>query len=137
MSILNMQTMRYINLLDKESRVKTTKCFSYNNMIIFAVPKAMVSKAIGPGASNVMRLQDKLGKRIRIIEEPTGIDSAQKFVESIVAPLQFNSLEFKEGVFILSAGSQSKAALIGRNKRRLDELNLILMDSFGHGLRIV
>ena len=35
MAIINMQTMRYINLLDKASNVKTRKCFVYNNTIYF------------------------------------------------------------------------------------------------------
>ncbi len=132
-----MQTIRYINLLDRASRVKTTKCFVYNNIIIFAVPRIMVSKAIGPDAQNVRRIQQQLGKRVKIIEEPQGINDAMQFVKDIVAPLSFKSLEVKEGTFVLTAGSQSKAALIGRNKRRFDELDKILSDNFGMNLRIV
>jgi transcription antitermination factor NusA-like protein len=137
MSTLNMQTMRYINLLDRASHVKTTKCFSYNNMIVFAVPKAMISRAIGPNASNIRIIQESLGKRVRIVAEPNGISDAEKFVSDIVSPIQFKSLEIKDGVFVLNAGSQSKASLIGRNRRREEELNLILMDSFGISLKIV
>ena len=62
MAIINMQTMRYINLLDRASHVKTSKCFVYNNTIMFAVPKEMVSKAIGPDAINVRRIQEVLLK---------------------------------------------------------------------------
>lgn len=69
MATIDMQTMRYINLLDKTSRVKTTKCYLYNNAVIFAVPKQTLGKAIGNNAENVKRIQDNLGKKIRIIEE--------------------------------------------------------------------
>lgn len=137
MASIDMQTMRYINLLDRASRVKTTKCFVYNNVIIFAVPKAMMSRAIGPDASNVRMIQDQLGKRVRVISEPNGMGDAERFVSDVVSPVKFKSLEVKEGIFILNAGSQSKAALIGRNRRRLDELNQIVKDSFGMELRIV
>ena len=65
MSIINMQTMRYLNLLDITSRVKTNKCFSYNNIIIFAVPGFMISKAIGPNAINIRKLQEKIGSHVR------------------------------------------------------------------------
>ena len=78
MSIINMQTIRYINLLDRASNVKTSKCYTYNNAIIFAVPKNLVSKAIGPDASNVRLIQEKLGKRVRIIE-PTKATKAHFF----------------------------------------------------------
>ncbi len=137
MAIINMQLMRYINLLDRASRVKTRKCFVYNNMVIFAVPKPLISQAIGPGASNIHRIQEQLGKKVKIVAEPNGIEDAPEFVREVVSPVKFKSLELKEGSFILNAGSTSKAALIGRNKRRFDELRQILMDSFGIELKIV
>lgn len=137
MSVINIQTMHYINLLDTASRVKTRKCFSYNGMIVFAVPKNQLAQAIGPGASNVKFLHEKLGKRIRIIEEATGLTDAQRFVSDIVAPVGFKSLEVQDGTLVLNAGMQSKAALLGRNKRRYEELRQILKDTFGLELKIV
>lgn len=137
MTSIDMQTMRYINLLDRASRVKTTKCFVYNNIIIFAVPRALISRAIGPNASNVKDIQDQLGKRVKIISEPTGIGDAENFVRDIVSPVSFKSLEVKDGMFVLTAGSQSKASLIGRNKRRLEELEKVVKDIFAMSLKIV
>ena len=132
-----MQTMRYINLLDRTTRVKTRKCFLYNNTIIFAVPKLFMSQAIGPDAAHIHAIQEQIGKKIRVIEEARGLEDAPRFVESIVAPLAFKSLELKEGLFVLTAGSQSKAALIGRNRRREDELRQIVRDTFGYDLKII
>ena len=137
MSIIDMKLMRYINLLERVSRVKTRRCFVYNNVIIFAVPKVMMSQAIGPGAANVRRIQEQLGKRVKIVVEPGGVENAQEFVEAVVSPLRFKSLELREGFLVLTAGSTSKAALIGRNKRRFDELRRIIMDNFGVELKIV
>ncbi len=132
-----MQTMRYINLLDKASRVKTRKCFLYNNTIIFAVHRAFISQAIGPDAAHIRFIQDQIGKRIRIIEEARGIEDAERFISAIVAPVTFKSLEVKDELFLLTAGSQSKAALIGRNRRREDELRQIVKDTFGIDLKIL
>lgn len=137
MTTIDMQTMRYINLLDKASRVKTRKCFLYNNMIVFAVPRAFMSQAIGPDAAHIRFIQNQIGKRIRVIEEARGFEDAERFVEAIVAPVTFKSLEMKDDMFVLSAGSQSKAALIGRNRRREDELRQIMKDTFGLDLKII
>jgi transcription antitermination factor NusA-like protein len=137
MAVINMQTMRYINLLDKAASVRTTRCFVYNNTVYFAVPKNMVSRAIGPAASNVRKLQERLGKRVRIIREPEGLADAERFVKEIVEPVKFKSLEIKDGEFVLTAGGGSKASLIGRGRRRLEELKIVCEDSFGMGLRIV
>ncbi len=137
MTVINMQTMRYINLLDKTSRVKTRKCFVYNNAIIFAVSRDLVSRAIGPNAENIKFIQQQIGKKIRIIAEARDISEANRFISDVVYPIKFNSVELKEGIFVLNAGNQSKAALIGRNKRRLDELSGITKDTFGFGLKII
>ncbi len=137
MATIDMQTMRYINLLDKASHVKTRKCFLYNNTIIFAVPRVFMSQAIGPDAAHIRFIQEQIGKRIRIIEEARGIEDSEKFIAAVVAPVTFKSLEIKDNMFILTAGSQSKAALIGRNRRREDELRQISKDTFALDLRIV
>lgn len=138
MTTINMQTMRYINLLDRISRVKTRKCFVYNNAIIFAVPKQMVSQAIGSNANNVKELQEKLGKRVRIIEEENSIDKAGKFIEDIVTPVRFKSIESTvEGLIITSGSQQTKATLLGRNKKRFEELKQIVEDNFGVELKIL
>jgi NusA-like KH domain protein len=138
MAIINMQTMRYINILDKVTNVKTSKCFIYNDTIFFAVPKQMVSKAIGPSALNVKKIQNGLGKKIRIIGEAEGVNEAERFISNIVAPVSFKNIEVKDGFLIINAGNvHNKASLMGRNKIRLDELGQIVKDTFGFELRIV
>ena len=137
MTVIDLQTIRYINLLDSISRVKTRKCFNYNNAIFFAVPRNQISRAIGPNAENIRRMSDQLGKRIKIIEEANGIADAERFFSDIVAPVRFNSLEVKDNSILIDAGSQSKAALIGRNRRREVELKQIAQDTFNMELKIV
>lgn len=130
--------MRYINLLDRASRVKTKQCFIYNNTIFFSVPRELVSKAIGPAALNVKKIQENLGKKVRIVSEPRGVFDAPRFVQDLVSPTKFKSLEIKGNSFILTAGSnQNKAILIGRNRKRFEELHRILQDLFGVDLEII
>jgi len=138
MTTINMQTMRYINLLDKASNVKTRKCFVYNNTIFFAVPKFQISKAIGPDAINVRRINEQIGKKVRVIGEADGIEDAKHFVEQVVAPTKFKALEIKDNMIVLTAGgTQNKASLLGRNKKRFEELKLIIGDIFGLDLRVI
>ena len=133
-----MQIMRYINLLDKVSSVRTRKCFVYNNIIFFAVPQKFVSKAIGPDALNVKKIQSHLGKKVKIISEPEGLRDIKKFIDSIIAPNKFKSLEVKDGIVIITGGSnQNKASLIGRNRRRFDDLEKIVYGMFEMGLKVI
>lgn len=138
MAIINMQTMRYINLLDRASKVKTSKCFVYNNAIVFAVPREKISKAIGPNANNIKYLQEQLGKRVKIIRQAEGISEAERFIQDLVSPVKFKSIEIGSGNIVITSGNnQNKASLIGRNKRRLEELQKIVKDSFGIDVRII
>jgi len=137
MAVIDMQLMRYINLLDNVAHVKTMKCFLYNNQVIFAVPKAFISKAIGPDARNVRFISQQIGKRVKIIQEAEGIHDAEKFIADIVSPISFNGINVENGIVTLDAGSQSKAALIGRQRRREEELKQIVKDRFNLELKIV
>ena len=44
---LNMQLIRYANVFNRVTRIRSNHCFVYNNMIVFAVPRGLVVKAIG------------------------------------------------------------------------------------------
>lgn len=130
--VIDMQFMRYINLFEKTSKVSTTKVFMYNNHIVFAVPKSKVSFAIGKNAVNVKKLSDILRRKIKIVAMPT-IDDKEgiaKFIAEVVAPVEFNKVEVNNGSVVITAGRQSKAALIGRNRIREKELSEVLKNFF-------
>lgn len=135
--MIDMQMMRYLNLLNKVSHVRTNKCFIYNNTIIFAVSEEMMSRAIGIGGKNVRILENTFERKVKIIRENEGMYDAERFVRDIVEPIPFKSAEIKDNFFILNAGSKSKAVLIGRNKKRFLELEQIIKDVFGKELRII
>ena len=131
-NVIDMQLMRYINLFARTTKVATTKVFYYNNQIIFAVPKVKVSLAIGKGACNIKRMSETLRKKIRVVSMPAvdDVEGIKKFVEDVVAPIEFNGVEIKGGSLVVNAGRQSKAALIGRNRMREKELADVLKSFF-------
>lgn len=135
---ISMQDMRYINLFGKISKIRTRFCFQYNNMIFFCVPQMLVSKAVGPDGKNVKELYNILGRRIKIIAQPESLKELRRFVEDIVEPVGFKEIGFNENEIIITAGNmQSKAALMGRNKKRLLEMKKIIDGFFGKDFRII
>jgi len=134
---INMQDMRYLNLFGKITRVSTRFCFKYNEAIVFCVPMRFVAQAVGEGGKNIKQMSEIIRKRIKVIPAPRGIQDAKKFIEAIVSPVKFNDLEVTGDEIILNAGSHSKAALIGRNKRRMIEMQGIVKDFFGKEFRII
>jgi len=134
---INMQDIRYLNLFSRVSRVNTKFCFMYNNTLIFCVPKKLIYRAIGRDGKNVKRLSEILKKRIKILSTPQGIADAEEFIKNIVDPVTFREFEVNENEIIITAGKTNKAALIGREKRRLIEMQKIVKDFFDRDLKIV
>ena len=133
---IDMQTMRHLNLFNRITRVSTRFCFTHNNTIFFCVPRQLVSRAIGREGVNIRKINQIIGKRVKIIPQPRGVVDAKSFIESIVAPVTFKDFELKGKEIVVSGSRQSKAAMIGRNKRRLLEMQGIIKDFFGVEFRV-
>jgi len=131
MKVLDMQFIRYANLFSKVTRIRCSHCFEYNNAIVFAIPRHSIMKAIGKDSSNLEKLSRVIGKRVKIVAIPNGKEDLTSFVSMITKPVRFNGVEIKGDEAIITAGIQSKAALIGRGKVRLSEMENILGQYFG------
>jgi len=125
-----------LNLFNQITKVRTRFCFKYNEAIYFCVPKPLVSRAIGEGGKNIRRISEMIRKKVRVVAVPQGISDARNFIQAVVSPVTFKDIEIRENELIINAGTQSKAALIGRNKRRLLEMQRVVKDFFGKELRI-
>ncbi len=134
---ISMQDMRHLNLFMNITRINTTTCFEYNDTIFFGVPRNLISTAIGENGKNSKELNRIIGKKIKVIFVPNGIEDVREFIGTIIYPVEFKNIEFQGNEMILHAGSKNKAALIGREKRRLLEMKTIVRNFFGKELRIV
>lgn len=137
MNTLDMKDIMHLNLFSQITKINTRFCVKYNETIIFCVPKNLLNKALGEQGRNVRRISETIGKRVRIIPIPRGLHDARGFIQTVVKPVTFKDLQINGNEIIITAGSQSKAALIGRDKRRLIELQKIAEDFFGKELKII
>ncbi len=130
MKVINMQEMRYINLFEKITRVRASNCFNYNDSLIFVVPRKDISKSIGEDGRNMRKLNEILNKKVKVAAKVVTDRDIERFIAAVVHPTTFNNVELAGGDIIISAGHQSKSALIGRDKRRLIELQRITKEYF-------
>lgn len=128
--VLSMQFMRYANLFSKVTRIRTNHCFEYNNAIVFAVPRKLVSRALGPDNKNLKNLNQIIGRKVKIVAIPHGREDIENFVSVITYPIRFKGIEIKDDDAVINAGNQSKAILIGRGKIRLNEMRNVLGQYF-------
>ncbi|MEM3074896.1 MAG: KH domain-containing protein [Candidatus Pacearchaeota archaeon] len=134
---IDMQVMRYINLFAKISKISPKHCFLYNNVVIFVVPETKVSQAIGENGKNIRKMSEIIGKKMKVVLQPKGLEDAEKFISTIIYPIQMKNIEINDNFLIINAGTQNKALLIGRNKTRFEEMKKIVKNYFGKELKIM
>lgn len=129
--------IRYINLFEKVTNVRTSNCFVFNNIMFFAVPKNLVYKAVGENGKNVKKLSETMAKRIKIIGEPENEEDIKRFLTDLISPVEPKNIEVGEKEITITTSKINKASLIGRDKQRFKELKKIVEDYFGKDLKIV
>ena len=79
-----------------------------------------------------------LNKKVKVITLPRDSRDIKQFIQDIIKPLTFKSIEVNEKeVIIASTGIQNKAVLIGREKKRLIELQKAVEQYFNKKLKIL
>ncbi|MDA3837174.1 MAG: hypothetical protein PF542_06145 [Nanoarchaeota archaeon] len=134
---INMEDLRHLNLFSKITGIQTRYCFTYNDTLIFAVPKPKITQALGKNNENLKRISEILKKRIKVIAQPRGLEDAKSFIQTMVSPVAFKEMEINDKEIIITPGSvQVKASLLGRNKRRLLEMQMIVKTFFNLDYRV-
>ena len=67
-------------------------------MLIFCVPQNLVYRAVGENGKNVRSIGEILGRRIKIIPCPEGIDDLRDFIRNIVSHLEIGRASCRERV---------------------------------------
>jgi N utilization substance protein A len=137
-TIIDIRKIRYLNLFERITKIRGRDCFFYNNMVFFAVNSDDIFKAIGKNSENLKKLSGIIGKRIRIITYPSKIKDASKFILQIITPLELREITINDKEVVIDAGSrEAKALLIGRDKKKLEELENIIKSFFGCDIKVI
>jgi len=122
----DIKKIQYMNIFEKVVGIKAKSCFIYNSIIIFIVPKNLVTKAIGKKAANMAKLNLKLNRKVKIVASPTSQADLGNFINVIIFPHKYRKLSLTNNELIIFSASREKAAIIGRGKTRLKELADVL-----------
>lgn len=131
-----MNHIRHINLFEKICRVRPEYCFFYNSGIVFILERNKIARALGENGRNIKKLNEILGKKIKVVFKPESLSDVKEFISIIIHPAGFKDVEVGEEI-VINAGRINKAGLIGRNKARLMELQEIVKEYFNKSLRII
>ena len=121
----DMRLMKFMSLFQNITHSKIKDCIDDGEKLVFIVEQGELFRALGKNAANLKRLENKLKKKVRIIEfSPNKLS----FIKKAIAPLKVEDIEEDEetGVITLKSNdTKTKGLLIGRaakNLRNLEDL---------------
>ncbi|WP_410765807.1 NusA-like transcription termination signal-binding factor [Haloferax sp. DFSO60] len=74
---------RYIALFEEETEATARDCLVFDDRVVFLVSAGEMATAIGPGGSEVKALEERIGRRVELVEDA---DTPEAFVASALAP---------------------------------------------------
>ncbi|MBW2985519.1 NusA-like transcription termination signal-binding factor [Candidatus Woesearchaeota archaeon] len=123
--------IKFMALFEQITRTSLKDCIIDENQITFIIKGDNVGKAVGKKGSNVKLLENKLGKKIRIVKFD---DNCAQFTQNLIYPLRNVIIEKEDNEIIITGpDTKTKALLIGRNSQNLRKLEYIIKRYFDIG----
>jgi len=122
------------SLMERITRARVKDCFKDEETVYFIVSQGEMGKALGKGGSNIKRVQQELGKKIKVIEFR---DDVKDFIRNVIYPLKVEEIFEEDGVIIIRDSSKkTKSLLIGRQSRNLNMLTRAVKRFFNVNIRV-
>jgi transcription termination/antitermination protein NusA len=111
------------SLMERATGVRVKDCFRDENdeAVYFIVGVGQIGKALGKGGINIKSIQQKLGKRIKVIEYR---DNVCSFTKNVIYPAKVEEIVEENGdILIKDSNKKTKSLLIGRGGKNLKLIN--------------
>ncbi|MBW2972692.1 NusA-like transcription termination signal-binding factor [Candidatus Woesearchaeota archaeon] len=112
-------TLKKMSLFENITKAKLKDFFDdpVQARLVFIVQPGNLWRALGKGSSNVKRLEQAFGRKIKIVEFN---DDLITFIKNMAHPLKIFDVSEEDGVVtIRHEDMQTKGLLIGKNARNL------------------
>lgn len=133
---LDQDSMELSSFLERLTGARVKDCFkdAAGETLCFIVATGDLGKAIGKGGSQIKKVQQELGKRIKVIEYQENIID---FVKNIIYPLTVAEIT-EEGSFLVikDPSTRTKSLLIGRDGRNLLLINRAVKRFFNKEVKV-
>ena len=108
-------------MMERFAAVHVKDCFKEEDIVYFIVSPGELGKAIGKGGQTIKRVEQELGKKIRVFEFSENITD---FIRNIIYPLQIEEIMVESNHILLKdSHKKTKGLLIGRSGKGLVILN--------------
>jgi len=112
------EEIKYMSYFESITKTKVKDCFvDHRGQLTFVVNPGDIIKAVGKNATNAKKLDEKLKRKVRIVEYSPDI---VKFTRNLMHPNKDKSVEFSDGVVsVLPSDLKSRGYMIGKGAMML------------------
>jgi N utilization substance protein A len=130
------EARRILTLFEDETGATARDCVvdeAYDRVIVSVEPGEMAA-AIGHGGQNVERVEEKLGREVKLVE---AADRPADFVANALSPAAVRNVTISEGdeddatVAYVEVADADRGAAIGADGRNIDAARLLAKRHFG------
>ena len=119
--------MKLITLFESMTGAKVKDCIA-DEKLIFVIEENEMGKAIGKNGVNIKRIENKLKKKIKLVEFSNNVI---QFVKNIIYPVEVFDIKQESNIIIIHGKDiQSKAMLIGRERQNINNVGDIVRRYF-------
>jgi len=119
------EMIRNINMFESITDVEVIDCIIKDEEAYFIVPEGKAGMAIGKGGKIVQKVQDKLGKNVKIYEYS---DNLGKFINNLV-PTDLRGVNIEdndEKKVKIKVPNENKGKVVGRDGEKIQSIRQIL-----------
>ena len=121
------EMIRNINLFESITDVEVRDAIIKEDEAYFVVPEGKAGMAIGKGGKVVQKVQEKLGRDIKIYEYS---DNLGKFINNLV-PADIRGVDIDGDKVEIDVPNNNKGRVVGKNGQKIESIREILQRTHG------
>lgn len=123
------QTLKLFNLFEKITRAKLKTITELKDRVVFIVEVGNLKKALGKNSENVVKLEESLNRKIKILEFNS---NPLRFTTNLMFPLKIVEISMEEDGVIVIKGpdAKTKGLMIGAKAQNLRAYERIVSEFF-------
>ncbi|MFC7027250.1 NusA-like transcription termination signal-binding factor [Halomicroarcula sp. GCM10025324] len=119
---LSDEARQLVALFENEASITVRDCVvdEDHDQVVYLVKRGDMADAIGPGGQTVQRVEEQLGRDVKLVE---GAETAADFVANALAPAAVYNVTISENddtVAYVEVAQEDRGAAIGRDGRNID-----------------
>jgi NusA-like KH domain protein len=115
--VIDNDLLQTISLVEKATHARVDRCIPRDDKLIFVVGHGDARKIVGPQGATLKKLEQQLGKRIKVIER---VDDRLQFIRNAMLPLKIVDMKEEDGIVtVFGPDEKTKGLMIGAKAQNL------------------